>query len=474
LIHDDLLDVVRIVQLTEGNCTSFEVVLAHLSMLRENKYTPRVNAFALWFCLVNVQSLDDKDYLSCYKQKHAPGPYPLPPKCFSTLPANGTHSVTLAPSCKIALDENSFVSAIQNAPKAPPPQFTDVLLITATYYFDKRMHADWSLWSRQFQALNAKIKKRRRNHRYHFAIAYTGMMDKKPTPLSAWHGRGLNAQKKCGTTDACAAPPPPGVDIRVITKAHIPGKYFQEQGFHQHGHYTLPVAMKNIFESENKTFSHVWFFDPDIAFLGNFAEFVHHNMVTRGETLLGTVAIARSLRQSYEIYSGPSNVAINPDWSCWKSCAWVESKDKRGLVPMVLRLSASVLNTLPLHYDKACYLEVFIPTVCNLYVPNCTIGTVAKEFQGFVTWNAPNFAPSDDKSSAKLLKALSMDWRFNQSTLWHPVKLHDDWRSLEPMAGFKTKDLSFLGADKTDVWSRHGVEFGSRSDRGTHNCTRYI
>ena len=75
-------------------------------------------------------------------------------------------------------------------------------------------------------------------------------------------------------------------------------------------HYTLPVAMKNIFESENKTFSHgalsclhptkltsvpapipthhswlwivvVWFVDPDIAFLGNFAKVllvaIYHN-----------------------------------------------------------------------------------------------------------------------------------------------------------------------------------------------------
>ena len=24
-------------------------------------------------------------------------------------------------------------------------------MITATYFFDKRMHADWSLWNRQFQ-----------------------------------------------------------------------------------------------------------------------------------------------------------------------------------------------------------------------------------------------------------------------------------------------------------------------------------
>ena len=32
-----------------------------------------------------------------------------------------------------------------------PLQFTDVLVMTSTYFFDKRMHADWSLWSRQFQ-----------------------------------------------------------------------------------------------------------------------------------------------------------------------------------------------------------------------------------------------------------------------------------------------------------------------------------
>ena len=32
-----------------------------------------------------------------------------------------------------------------------PLQFTDVLVMTATYFFDKRMHADWSLWNRQFQ-----------------------------------------------------------------------------------------------------------------------------------------------------------------------------------------------------------------------------------------------------------------------------------------------------------------------------------
>ena len=32
-----------------------------------------------------------------------------------------------------------------------PLQFTDVLVMTATYFFDKRMHADWYLWNRQFQ-----------------------------------------------------------------------------------------------------------------------------------------------------------------------------------------------------------------------------------------------------------------------------------------------------------------------------------
>ena len=75
-------------------------------------------------------------------------------------------------------------------------------------------------------------------------------------------------------------------------------------------HYTLPIAMRNIFESENRTFSHgalsclhqtklvsvsvpiptyhswlcivvVWILDPDIAFLGNFAEVlpvaIYHN-----------------------------------------------------------------------------------------------------------------------------------------------------------------------------------------------------
>jgi len=159
----------------------------------------------------------------------------------------------LSSSCALAKDESSFQRALENAPKAKAPQFDNVLVLLSTYFFDERMYTDWGQWNRDFEALNAKLARQNKNQRYHFAVAYTGMLDAKPTPLSNWtnlkHGRRLRKKKKKkpGRCIKKCAPPPPGVDVRVIMKEHMPkAHFFERHTAWYHGHYTIPLAMKNL------------------------------------------------------------------------------------------------------------------------------------------------------------------------------------------------------------------------------------
>ena len=404
------------------------------------------------------------DHSVCYEcfQSHNPlATVPLPPRCFKKL----RQGVRLSQPCSLAYNTTALREHKKKSPKARPVNYQNVAVIMATYFFDKRMASDWEAWAQQIDHFN-KANKDGSNRRIDLVVAYTGLLDTPPKPL--YTGRVLS-QHPCMN----CSKPPPSVEVRVLRHSDMPDStrwpYFsRDRRVWFHSHYSVPWAIRNILARENRTYSHFWYLDSDIGFLGNFAEFIKFNMDTRGEDFLGTINEARSLEDSYRHYTVPSYTYIKTAWR-WGGCPGFDDKDLRGTIPMVTRFTNSLLTEFEHNFHRACFVEIFMPSVCGT-IPGCTIGTVDYSFHGFVCTCGPVFQFSIE--GAKEFASMRTDPRLNQSQLYHPFKIHDDWRPFPGKYNLGNPPLK----DKWGSMIKDGGTFTSEGvlfyGSGIHVCSR--
>ncbi len=203
--------------------------------------------------------------------------------------------------------------------------------------------------------------------------------------------------------------------------------------------YSATVLAVRLLWDKGHVYDYVWTSDPDAEFLGDLGEWLTvttHKLESFdlvSSLVMANLETAKSLLTARGMYA-----RIHKKWR------WNEAHGKKirfGVFTQITMYSTRMIQAVEQHLDEASFVELFLPFVCEKYVPFCTVGSLNISDVGFINNSGNVF--SGEQNMTNFHAIASMDEATNK--WYHPLKFDESWMVTTNISGQMEERLDHQG-----------------------------